>query len=27
MAVDGNEKAEIYAEFLANCADCHTALN
>lgn len=27
MASDGNEKAEIYAEFLANCAACHTTLN
>lgn len=26
MASDGNEKAEIYAEFLANCAACHTTL-
>jgi hypothetical protein len=26
MATDGNEKAEIYGEFLANCANCHTAL-
>ncbi len=27
MATGGNEKAEIYGEFLANCANCHTALN
>ena len=27
MASGGNEKAEIYAEFLANCAACHTTLN
>lgn len=27
MAVDASEKAEIYAEFLANCAACHTALD
>jgi hypothetical protein len=26
MATDGAEKAGIYAEFLANCANCHTAL-
>jgi mono/diheme cytochrome c family protein len=26
MATDGNEKAEIYGEFLTNCADCHTAI-
>ncbi len=26
MATGGGEKAQIYGEFLANCADCHTAL-
>jgi mono/diheme cytochrome c family protein len=26
MATGGQEKAQIYGEFLANCADCHTAV-